>query len=307
MSNPKFEDTYLALVFRQAAPRLRRVALVAAALAAVVSTPLLVYRDAQWIDWRVKVLQPKATGISPEPPVSVHKNLNQNAVAAQTKRGKGQAGVSAKPVASSVPISSRVPSPERPRIHQGATLLAGDHEGKESAPSRPVLISLPEGTFITVALTQRIATNRNEAGTAFKAVLTQDIMSDDGHVLAPARSEVSGRIVDSHDGSRETNPALTLALETVQGFAGPIQVATEPLVIEGRRESRAKRILRGVGGAVAGAVVGSRVEGKKGAILGAALGTVIATTGNSLDLPASTVVQFAVAPRSTQLRPSRAR
>jgi hypothetical protein len=156
---------------------------------------------------------------------------------------------------------------------------------------RAVLVSIPEGTAITVALAEEIATDRNRSGDGFKAVLVDDLVSD-GHVIAHAHTAVRGRITDLRRGSRSESPTITLELHSLEGTAGPVPLSTMPLVIEGKRQSSVKKILRGVGGAVAGAIVGGKMEGKKGAALGAGLGTVVAMRGDSLTLPASSVSRF---------------
>jgi hypothetical protein len=154
-----------------------------------------------------------------------------------------------------------------------------------------VQVSIPEGTAITVALVEEIGTDRNGPGDTFKAVLVDDLVSD-GHVIARAQTEVRGRITDIQRGSRSENPTITLELDSLEGTNGRVSLKTAPLTIEGKRQSKVKQILRGVGGAVAGAVVGGKLDGKKGAMLGAGLGTIVAVKGDSLSLPSASVSRF---------------
>jgi hypothetical protein len=154
-----------------------------------------------------------------------------------------------------------------------------------------LVVSIPEGTAITVALADEIATDRNGPGDTFKAVLVDDLVSN-GHVIARAQTEVRGRITHLHRGSRSENPTMTLELDSLERSGGPVSLNTVPLTIEGKRQSKVKKILRGVGGAVAGAVVGGKLDGKKGAVLGAGLGTVVAMKGDSLSLPPASVSRF---------------
>jgi hypothetical protein len=76
---------------------------------------------------------------------------------------------------------------------------------------------------------------------------TEDLVGE-GHVIARARSRARGRIVEVRCGGKSENAALTLVLESVEGSGGPIRLLTEPLVIEGERQSRFKRIVRGLAG-----------------------------------------------------------
>jgi hypothetical protein len=155
----------------------------------------------------------------------------------------------------------------------------------------PIVVSIPEGTDITVALADDIATDRSSPGDSFRAVLVEDLISD-GHVIARARTEVWGRIADVRRGSRSESPTITLELESLEGTGGPVSVSTLPLTIEGKRQSKFKKILKGAGGAVVGALVGERLDGKQGAVIGAGIGTVVAMKGDALALPVSSVSRF---------------
>lgn len=85
---------------------------------------------------------------------------------------------------------------------------------------------------------------------------------------------------------------ITLELDTLEGTNGQVSLNTTPFTIEGKRQSKFKKILKGAGGVVVGAIVGERIDGKQRAVIGAGIGTVVAMKGDSLALPASSVSRF---------------
>lgn len=283
--DPRPEDTYLAFVLRQVAPKAKRLAIWAARITALVVIMLVVPPAGRWVSHNLTALStqwheeprqvPPAVGGNQE----VERRLSSNRIALP------QAAVAVMPAAPPSTVLTRrrvAPRELEPTPAMPAPV----------APSpRPVLVSIPEGTAITVALVEEIATDRNSTGDGFKAVLVDDLVSD-GHVIARAQTQVRGRITDMNRGSRSENPTITLELDSVEGTNGSVSLSTAPLTIEGKRQSTAKRLWKGFGGAVAGAIVGGKMEGRKGAVLGAGLGTVVAMKGDSLSLPPASVSRF---------------
>lgn len=283
--DPRPQDTYLAFVLRPVAAKARRLAIWAARITAFVVIVLVVPPAGRWVSHKLTVLSTQRHEESRRAPSAVAANQG---------------------VAASVPDNRIAPPPTIPAVMPSAAAIVVVPRRRvtprelEAAPAMPtpvapspraVLVSIPEGTAITVALAEEIATDRNSPGDGFKAVLVDDLVSD-GHVIARAQTEVRGRITDMRRGSRSENPTITLQLDSLEGTNGRLSLSTAPLTIEGKRQSKVKKILRGVGGAVAGAVVGGQLDGKKGAVLGAGLGTVVAMKGDSLSLPPASVSRF---------------
>ncbi len=283
--DPRPQDTYLAFVVRQVAPKAKRLAIWAARITALVVIVLVVPPAGRWIGQRLTAPPTQRREESRQTPPVVSAN-QQIPVGFPDNR-----------IAPPPAISAVMPSAAASTLAPRRRVAPRELESTLAMPTpvapspRTVLVSIPEGTAITVALVEEIATDRNSTGDGFRAVLIDDLMSD-GHVIARAQTEVRGRITDLRRGSRSENPTITLELDSLDGANGPVSLTTVPLTIEGKRQSKAKKLLRGVGGAVVGAVVGGRLDGKNGAVLGAGLGTVVAMKDDSLSLPPSSVSRF---------------
>jgi hypothetical protein len=121
-------------------------------------------------------------------------------------------------------------------------------------------------------------------------------VTSDGHVLAPAGSELRGRVTAAVDSGRVKGRArLAFAFDTlvVDGESYPISARATDITAENTHKKDAAII---GGGALAGGIIGAIADGKggagKGALIGGAAGTgaVLATKGKQVSLPAGTQI-----------------
>jgi hypothetical protein len=147
-----------------------------------------------------------------------------------------------------------------------------------------------------------LGTDTSKAGDEFAAAVVEDLVVE-GHVVLREGSEVRGRVVDLQDGSDKRVPAMMLSIESVRHRS--LDLPCEPILIQGKRQSKLKRILKGAGAAVVGAIVGKRAAGARGAIAGAGVGVAsVLMTGDQVVLPEGTIIQFQLI-RSVEVTASR--
>ena len=158
-------------------------------------------------------------------------------------------------------------------------------------------ITLPEGTPITIRMTTGVDTERHKVGDAFEAVLDAPLSSG-GQVLAEREAPVKGRIAYAQESGKLSGKSM-LILEltelTVDGRSYLLRTSDYSEV----GFSRGQQTATAVGTAAAiGAVVGAIAGGGKGAAIGAATGAAVATgvqvitSGETLRVPAETVLEF---------------
>jgi hypothetical protein len=156
-------------------------------------------------------------------------------------------------------------------------------------------VTIPEGSTLPVALETSLSSSTNRAGDTVLGTLVSDVTSD-GHVLAPAGSELRGRVTAAVDSGRVKGRArLAFAFDTlvVDGESYPISARATDITAENTHKKDAAII---GGGALAGGIIGAIADGKggagKGALIGGAAGTgaVLATKGKQVSLPAGTQI-----------------
>ena len=156
------------------------------------------------------------------------------------------------------------------------------------APAAPAEHFVPEGTILRVAFDEPISTATARTGDTVRGRVLDDVLADNGTVVAASGSRVAGRIenvVDSGKLGRRAELRFHLTdLETRSGNV-PIHTST----YERLGDSHTKRDVGYIaGGAAVGAILG-QVLGKdtdstlKGAAAGAVLGTGVAAVTGDLD------------------------
>jgi len=156
------------------------------------------------------------------------------------------------------------------------------------APAAPAEHFVPEGTILRVAFDEPISTATARTGDTVRGRVLDDVLADDGTIVAASGSRVVGRIenvVDSGKLGRRAELRFHLTdLETRSGNV-PIHTST----YERLGDSHTKRDVGYIaGGAAVGAILG-QVLGKdtgstlKGAAAGAVLGTGVAAVTGDLD------------------------
>jgi len=155
--------------------------------------------------------------------------------------------------------------------------------------------SIPSGTTFQIKLSQALNTEYNFPGDAFMATLAEPLMVGD-HVVAPAGTEVLGRVTSVRAPSGSEDGVIEAKLERV--FVGdasyPID-ATVTQTTKGKRESTGDdgpgRGARVGQGALQGALLGSILgRSSKGTLVGAGIGALLGGTSGSGGGPGATVL-----------------
>jgi hypothetical protein len=149
---------------------------------------------------------------------------------------------------------------------------------------------IAEGTLIRVRLLNDLSSSFSEAGQPFHSRVATDVLQD-GNVVIPTGSEISGKIVSVSTGRFAGHGTLLLRPDTVtlpngESFQLHAMVGSTPgshthVGAEGTilPDRRTKRAVIEYGGAVgAGALTGALLGGPVGALAGGAVGAGLVTT-----------------------------
>ena len=180
---------------------------------------------------------------------------------------------------------------------QEALTLAQAPAAKE-AP-KPVVVEVPTGTKLEIALTRDLSTEKDLAGDAWDGTLASDVVQD-GRLVWSAGSPARGVVTQSAAAGRLSNGqgALGIRLTEIDGIG--IDTDTHVVVATAKGERNAKYI---GGGAALGALLGILSDGKHkndhalgGAALGAAAGTAVAagTADTIIRIPSGKAVSFSL-------------
>ena len=201
-----------------------------------------------------------------------------------------------------------------------ASRLAGEGGGlvREETPGivgrvmgreTQLVVTVPPGTRLRLALEAPLSSETARAGDAFNAESTSPVRIE-GVEAVPAGVRFQGSITEAAPAKdAEGRGHMTLELESVQlPDAGRVSLKTRPLAL--RAPSTKKKDVGIVGGlAAAGAVVGGLIGGKGGALGGAVVGggagvAVITTDdGREVTLPSRANLTVEVAESLTVTRP----
>jgi hypothetical protein len=176
---------------------------------------------------------------------------------------------------------------------------------KQIEDAKPVEVTIPAGTVVTVRTTNAVSTKSAANGSLFEASLEKDLTVD-GKVLAPKGADVVGVVVNSDPGGRVKGVAsLTVAIRSITGAKGtPIKIQTGTHVTTAKSTVKKDALKTGIMSGV-GAAVGAIAGGGRGAAIGAGVGagagvgTTMATRGEAAQIPAETVLQFKLTAPST--------
>ncbi len=150
---------------------------------------------------------------------------------------------------------------------------------KKPVPLPPVVV--PEGTTVTVRLSQAIDSKKNKAGDTFEGTVTQPVVSH-GQTLVPQSSPVTGTVVEAAaPGKLKGEGRLSIKLNSIRirGVSYPITTATVSNTIHGKGKRSATMIGGGTG---VGALIGGIAGGGKGAAIGAVVGGGAGTAGATM-------------------------
>jgi hypothetical protein len=150
-----------------------------------------------------------------------------------------------------------------------------------SQPAAPVpaQITVPAGTFITVRVNQLLSSDRNQAGDAFWATLSQPLVVN-GVVVAEPGQTVAGRVVEAEKAGRiEGVSRLRVQLTEVTLVDGQ-QVPIQTQLIGRKGDTSVGRDAAAIGGTTAlGAAIGAAAGWGRGAAIGAGAGAAVGVLG----------------------------
>lgn len=183
----------------------------------------------------------------------------------------------------------------RSRFHVGlgcllaSTAIWGQQlQTREEQPTQPSAawrkvntrkVSVPAGTMLAVRLSDRVSSDKSQAGDRFEGVLDAPVVVA-GATVADAGSLVVGRVVRARRAGLMRAPS-ELVLELVQLVVPTDRVAieTDPIERSGESSSRAGDAVAIGSTAALGTAVGAVVGGGRGAAIGAAAGGAVGAGG----------------------------
>jgi hypothetical protein len=201
--------------------------------------------------------------------------------------------------------SSAAPANPRPATPQEQTAIANNQPlppppaNEPPPPPQPVVhtITVPDGTPISIRITESLDSQHSETGQPFNGVVTHAVVRN-GYVVIPGGSAVSGRVVDAKDaGHYKGNSILSIQLTALRRHGQLIPIHTDTYTLEGK--GRGKNSVAKIGGGAAiGAVLGGIFGGGKGAAIGAGVGGGSGaayqgfTRGEQVSISSETVLRF---------------
>lgn len=165
---------------------------------------------------------------------------------------------------------------------------------KEEPPPAPksVMVTIPAGTALQVALDTKLRTDSNAVGDPVIATLGSAFMAD-GETAIPAGSKLHGSITELEEPHRTKGKAhMTLEFNrAVTPDGQTITLVTSPLAFEGEKDKMSDEVKVGAGAVIGGAIGAiTSKDSKKGAAVGAAVGAAaggaaaLATKGKQIEL-----------------------
>lgn len=162
---------------------------------------------------------------------------------------------------------------------------------------RRQMMTVPEGTALSVRLDQGLSTEKNSSGDSFSASLDAPLVIN-GKLVAPSGSQVTGRLTEVVDSGRvEGRAKMTMVLNEIEVDGKSFDISTTPRFFEAQAT---KKRDAGViaGSAAVGAAIGAIAGGGKGAAIGAGVGggagtgAVLATKGKPVAFRPETQIRF---------------
>ena len=158
---------------------------------------------------------------------------------------------------------------------------------EKPAPERAARF-VPEGTILRVAFDEPISTATAQIGDTVRGRVLDDIIADDGAVVAASGSRVTGKVEHVVDSGKLARRAeLRFRLTDLETRSGNVPIHTSAYERVGDPHTK-RNVGYIAGGAAVGAIVG-QILGKdtdatlKGAAAGAAVGTGVAAATGDLD------------------------
>ncbi|MBL6756406.1 MAG: hypothetical protein ISQ11_08355 [Planctomycetes bacterium] len=186
------------------------------------------------------------------------------------------------PAQKAPPAAAPAPAPAAPTAAAAA-----------AAPKAPATgVTVPAGTPLSVRLKDSLDSNRHSNGHRFTAVLEGNLVVG-GTTVARKGSPVYGELVEKKKSGRlrgKSEFTVRLTAVSIDGTIVPITSSGCQVVTENTAKRTAGTVARG-------AAIGGLAKGSKGAKNGAkwGAGAAILTAGNSIFIPAGTLLEFSLA------------
>jgi uncharacterized protein YpmB len=183
----------------------------------------------------------------------------------------------------------------------------------ETAPAaqeapKPLVVDVPTGTTLQVALARELATDKDQAGDAWDGTLASDVVVN-GQLVWSAGTRVRGVITQSVPAGRLASGKGALGIKVTEVGGVGLDTDSHVMVGEARGARNAKMI---GGGAALGALIGILSDRSNkndhalgGAAIGAAAGTALAagTADTVIRIPATPPLTFSLtAPERVTIR-----
>jgi hypothetical protein len=187
------------------------------------------------------------------------------------------------PAPKAPPAAAPAPAPAAPAAAAPAA----------AAPKAPATgVTVPAGTPLSVRLKDSLDSNRHSNGHRFTAVLEGNLVVG-GTTVARKGSPVYGELVGKKKSGRlrgKSEFTVRLTAVSIDGTIVPITSSGCQVVTENTAKKTAGTVARG-------AAIGGLAKGSKGAKNGAkwGAGAAILTAGNSIFIPAGTLLEFSLA------------
>ena len=209
----------------------------------------------------------------------------------------------AAPVAAAAPARAARPAKRKPvskaeRTYEAATAASPAAQPVPAAATpRPVTVTVPANTIVTIRTIDSIDSKTNQAGEVFKASLAAPIVVED-RVVVPAGADAYIKLVSASSAGHITGRSeLGLELASIAFQGKTYNVVSSDVKQSGA--SRGKRSAETIGGGAAlGALIGAVAGGGKGAAIGAAVGggagtgVQVLTKGQQVKIPSETRLDF---------------
>ena len=161
-------------------------------------------------------------------------------------------------------------------------------------------MTIPSGAEVSVRTNETIDSSNARPGQTFSAVLSDDILDQNGQVLASKGSDATLVLRDVSTGGTTSGGEVVLDLDSITVAGRRYQVSTEDLEQKGSSglgKNRRTATMVG-GGAALGTLLGAIAGGGKGALIGAVSGAAVGagvqvlTKGKQVKVPEETVLKF---------------
>ena len=160
----------------------------------------------------------------------------------------------------------------------------------------PATITIPQGTVLSVRLTQAIEVDAAQAGQTFKSVLDDPVMLK-GQVVVPRGTSVVLQAAKVEQaGAMKGSDKIVLKANSMAFGGRKYEIATTYVESKGAGEGKktTRKVAGGAGlGAIVGGIAGGGTGAAIGAAAGAATGAIMSSQGTEhLKLDAETRLQF---------------